>query len=272
MKILGMEMSLYFISINSLILVDIILITIAMIFSIPNYVAADIQMFDFIVCVILIVDWIVNLYLSSPKSYYLKDRGNILGLIASIPFDVLLPTVIPGVGILRYLRLLKIIRILLMANKFYNGVKQFFDKTNLHKILGGVVLTVLIFTGLLWLFGPSYGIFDDFYFVIVTLTTVGYGDITPQTYNEKVLSLILILIGIFIFSTITAAISSYLTDRLLDNEEDEIVTDITDTVQENSENIMKELKLIHEENDELKKEISSLKDKINELNEKVNKK
>lgn len=257
MKVFGMEMNLYFIGINSLILVDIILISIAMIFQIPADIALDIQIFDFIVCIILIIDWFVNFCISSPKSVYLKDTGNILGLIASIPFDAILPAVIPGVGILRYLRLLKLIRVVLMANKFYDGVKVFFDKTNLHKILGGVVLTIIIFTLLLGLFGPSYDWFDDLYFVIVTLTTVGYGDVTPQTYNEKVLSLILILIGIFVFSTITAAISSFLTDRLVGSEEearDEII-------EEKLDRVLDELKLVREENKKLKDEINELKNK-----------
>lgn len=260
MKILGIEMNSYFICLNSLILVDLLLITISMVFSIPMDISLSIQLFDFIVCLILIADWIFNLYLSSPKSDYLKDKGNILGLIASIPFDVLLPWIIPGIGFLRYLRLLKLVRIILMVTKFHNSIKVFFDKTNLHKILGGLVLTILIFTVLLWLFGPSYNAFDDLYFVIVTLTTVGYGDVTPKTYNEKVLSLILILIGIFVFSTITAAISSYLTDRLLDEEDEELEDNIQNIVHKNSENIIEELKIVRDENNELREEIHELKE------------
>lgn len=272
MKVLGMEMSAYFVGLNVLILVDIVLITIAMIFSIPADIAMDIQIFDFIVCLILLGDWMVNFYLSSPKSYYLKDTTNFLSLIASIPFDMILPAIIPGVGILRYLRLLKVIRILLMATKVYEGVKTFFDKTNLHKILLGLVGTILLFTLLLYLFGPSYDIFDDFYFVVVTLTTVGYGDVTPQTHNEKVLSMILILIGIFVFSTITAAISSYLTDRLMESDEEDLEKVINEAIEEKSENIIKEMKLVRKENDGLKNEIGELKDEISELKELIKEK
>lgn len=152
-----------------------------------------------------------------------------------------------------------------MATKVYEGVKTFFDKTNMHKILLGLVGTILLFTVLLYIFGPSYDIFDDFYFVVVTLTTVGYGDVTPQTHNEKVLSLILILIGIFIFSTITAAISSFLTDRILEDDEEDLENVINGAIEEKSENILNEMKLLHEENDGLKNEISELKDEINEL-------
>ena len=269
MELFGNEIDLYFIFINSLILIDTVLITIAMIFMIPEDVAFAIQLFDFIVCLLLILDWVINLYNSSPMICYLKSKENILGLIASIPFDALLPVVIPGINILRYLRLLKLVRILLMFNKFYDGIKVFFDKTNMHKIIGVALLIIAIFTFILWVFGPSYGQFDDFYFVVVTLTTVGYGDVTPKTYNEKVLTIILILIGIFMFSTITAAISSFLTDRLV-NTDDEL-ENVIDMVRESSENIMDELENIRNENTELKNEISQLKNEVNELKDVIKK-
>ncbi|MDJ0925029.1 MAG: potassium channel family protein [Acidimicrobiia bacterium] len=48
---------------------------------------------------------------------------------------------------------------------------------------------------------------DSFYFTIVTLTTVGYGDIAPETYPGKVFTMLYLLIGVGVlvsFVTITA--------------------------------------------------------------------
>lgn len=58
-------------------------------------------------------------------------------------------------------------------------------------------------------------IFNNLWFVIVSITTVGYGDITPNTVYGKIFSLVLLIIGVFIFSAITGAISSYFMDNLL---------------------------------------------------------
>ena len=71
MKVLGMEMSAYFVGINVLTLIDIFLITIAIIFSIPADIAIDIQIFDFIVCLILLADWKMNFYLSNTITIFL---------------------------------------------------------------------------------------------------------------------------------------------------------------------------------------------------------
>ena len=110
--------------------------------------------------------------------------------------------------------------------------------------------------------GNSFGQFDDLYFVIVTLTTVGYGDVTPKTYNEKVLTIILILIGIFVFSTITAAMSSFLTDKILEDDEEDIKEEIEEVLNQKTELIMEELKNTRKENQRLQKEVNELKELI----------
>ncbi|MBO6123604.1 MAG: hypothetical protein J6P09_07170 [Methanobrevibacter sp.] len=128
--------------------------------------------------------------------------------------------------------------------------------------MGGIAVIILTFTLLIYIFGTSYGIFDDFYFVIVTLTTVGYGDITPQTYNEKILTMILILIGIIVFSTITASISSFLTDRIMDDDNEDDVEKLKKSIEDQSDNIMIELNAVRQQNEKLQKEIDELKDLI----------
>lgn len=251
-------------TLHFLIIIDIILITVAIIFTLPENVALDIQMFDFCVCVLLLAEWAINFHMSSPKTAYLKNKGNIITLIASIPFDAILPAVIPGISLLRYLRLLKLLRVIVLFNRFYNDFSKFISKTNLDKILVGLVFTVMLFTVLLWIFGSSNSLFDYFYFVIVTLTTVGYGDITPQTYNEKVITLALIIIGIFIFSTIPAALSSFLTERLLKKDAKKQNNAFEDSMRVKFESLENELETFHKENRQLREEIKELKEMIKE--------
>lgn len=259
MKILGMDMNLkmflYIFGLNGLIVIDIFLISIALLFDISESAAMTIQLFDLTVCIILLIEWFTTLFLSDARKTFLKDRDNILALIASIPFDMILPAIFPGMGLLKYLRLLKLIRILFLFERIFYRFKIFVRKTRLDKILGAVLLVVVIFTFLLYFFGPSYGIFDDFYFVIVTLTTVGYGDITPQTYNEKVISLILITIGLFIFSTITAAISSYLTENLIREDEEDLLDEKLKTLNDKMDNLSEENRMLREEIRELKESL-----------------
>lgn len=277
MQIFGKEINIRFFlytkGLPALIIADLFLISIALIFDIPDDVILNIQIFDLIVCIILLGEYFLNLYLSGSKKLYILDKDNLIGLIASIPFDYILPLISPvalPVVFLRYLRIFKLIRVVKLAQ--FDFVKDLFRKTGLHKVLIGIFVTILIFWTAFYLFSPSYGWFDDFYFVIVTLTTVGYGDVTPKTYNEKVLAIILILIGVFVFSAITAIISSFLTDRILDSDEEDIVSEIEKTIEEKSESIMEELKNVRMENKQLKDETDELKAEIKELKDMINKK
>lgn len=277
MQIFGKEINIrYFLytrGLPALIIVDLFLITISLIFEIPNDVMLNIQQFDLIVCIILLGEYFLNLFLSGSKKLYIFDKENIIGLIASIPFDYILPLILPvalPVVFLRYLRIFKLIRVVKLAQ--FDIIKDLFRKTGLHKVLIGIFITILIFWAAFFLFSPSYGLVDDFYFVIVTLTTVGYGDVTPKTYNEKVLAIILILIGVFVFSAITALMSSFLTDRILDDDEEDRVSEIQETIEEKSENIMAEIKSVRMENKQLKDEANELKAEIKELKDMINKK
>ena len=284
MQIFGKEINIrYFLytrGLPALIIVDLFLITISLIFEIPNDVMLNIQQFDLIVCIILLGEYFLNLFLSGSKKLYIFDKENIIGLIASIPFDYILPLISPvalPVVFLRYLRIFKLIRVVKLAQ--FDIIKDLFRKTGLHKVLIGIFITILFFWAAFFLFSPSYGWVDDFYFVIVTLTTVGYGDVTPKTYNEKVLAIILILIGVFVFSAITALMSSFLTDRILDDDEEDRVSEIQETIEEKSENIMSEIKSVRMENkqlkdeaNELKAETDELKAEIKELKDMINKK
>lgn len=277
MQIFGKEINIrYFLytrGLPALIIVDLFLITISLIFEIPNDVMLNIQQFDLIVCIILLGEYFLNLFLSGSKKLYIFDKENIIGLIASIPFDYILPLILPvalPVVFLRYLRIFKLIRVVKLAQ--FDIIKDLFRKTGLHKVLIGIFITILIFWAAFFLFSPSYGWVDDFYFVIVTLTTVGYGDVTPKTYNEKVLAIILILIGVFVFSAITALMSSFLTDRILDDDEEDRVSEIQETIEEKSDNIMAEIKSVRMENKQLKDEANELKAEIKELKDMINKK
>ena len=57
----------------------------------------------------------------------------------------------------------------------------------------------------------------SFYFTVTTLVTVGYGDITPYSVEEKALCIFLMLIGIVSFSFATGTLASIITS--MDSQE-----------------------------------------------------
>ena len=245
-----------------LVFIDIIFITVGLLLDLPNDLSYFVILFDLIICTFLLLEWVIKFHRAPLKKEFLKDKENIVTLIASIPIEALLPAIVPGANILRCIMIFKFFRVLILYNKFFNGFKKFIKKTNLDKIIGGIFFTVILFTILYILFGSSNNLFESFYFVVVTLTTVGYGDIVPKTFNDRVITILLIIVGIFIVSTITAALSSYLTDRLLADDGNEVTDEIKNIIEENSQEVMDELKVVREENKKLHEEINELKELI----------
>lgn len=242
------------IGLQFLIVLDIFLISLMLVLNLPSRVVSFIQTFDLIICIFLLTEWAVSFLSSQSKRDFLAKKGNWLDLIASIPFDAILPIVMPHVSLLRYFRLLKILRIIVLFNSLISSLENFIRKTNIDKVLLGVFVTIIIFTLVLWNWG-TLSFVDSLYFVIETITSVGYGDITPQTVNEKAITIVLIFVGVFVFSTITAVFSSFFTDRLIDDEK----------IEEELRDVKHDLALMQTQNDELKRDLDVLKNQNEDL-------
>jgi hypothetical protein len=70
-----------------------------------------------------------------------------------------------------------------------------------------------------WIYRNGYLAMDDFdlyfssyYFIVTTIMTVSYGDITAYSITERLLCIMLMLIGVVAFSFATGAISSIITN------------------------------------------------------------
>ena len=244
-----------------LLVVDVILISSMIVFNFPHNISSKIAIFDVIVCIILFLDFIKGYYNSQDRYTYLKL--NYFQLIVAIPLDLILS---PFLGLI-YFDIVKLIRVLLLTTFFFKSVGEFLKGTRLDEILGVFFVIIIGSTLALYMVDPSMNnLFDDLWFVIVSLTTVGYGDIIPTTVFGKVVSLILLIIGVFLFSAITGAISSYFMDNLL-QEGNFHIRDLKENVKKNElelEKINDQLEKNEKKMDELKKEIQELKEIIGE--------
>lgn len=97
----------------------------------------------------------------------------------------------------------------------------------------GLLAIVFIFGFLVWFFerkknpeefGGRRGLFDGFWWSAVTMTTVGYGDKSPQSLGGRIVGLIWMFMAVVILSSLTAGIASALTVQSINDE----ITSIND--------------------------------------------
>ncbi len=92
-------------------------------------------------------------------------------------------------------------------------------KDNLHK--AGLIIFVLIFLASVafWHFEDRLDFGDAVWWSFVTVTTVGYGDISPMTIGGRIVGIILMITGIGLLGIFTATIASlFIEDQLLENK------------------------------------------------------
>ena len=115
-------------------------------------------------------------------------------------------------------RLFRILRIFKLVRYFEAlqtiGKVVYKKRIELISILG-VLVFLIFFSSFLMYYAEAeaqpeafHNILDTFWWAIVTFTTVGYGDVYPITPVGKVLSAIIVLIGIMLFALPTSILTA----------------------------------------------------------------
>lgn len=120
--------------------------------------------------------------------------------------------VIRGLRLLRIFRVLKLTRYLGEAETLKSALRQ-----SVYKIIvfiGAVMAVVVIVGALMFVIeGPEHGFRNipiSIYWAVVTLTTVGYGDIAPQTTIGQIVATMLMLLGYGIIAVPTGIVTAEL--------------------------------------------------------------
>jgi voltage-gated potassium channel len=157
----------------------------------------------------------------SKREYFFRDFGW-ADLLASVPFEQ---------GFLKILRVFRLYRVYrLMKNV---GPKKIIN--TLTKDRAGSALYVLLLMGILVLEFGALGILkaeqanpdaniknasDAVWYVIVTISTVGYGDRYPTTNWGRIDGTIIILVGVGIFGTFTGFLANFFLSPAKKEEEE----------------------------------------------------
>lgn len=158
--------------------------------------------------------------ISSPRPLrYVGSFFGIVDLLSILPTYLFL--IYDGAQyliVLRSVRLLRIFRVLKLA-QYISGARILSSalRASSHKIIVflGVVLTVVIIIGtcMFLIEGPENGFTDiptSIYWSIVTITTVGFGDIYPTTPLGKIFASFLMITGYGIIAVPTGIVTSEL--------------------------------------------------------------
>ena len=165
--------------------------------------------------IVFTIEYALRLYSTpNPKGYVLSFYG-IIDLFSILPTYIafLFPAaasmvVIRILRVLRIFRILKLLRYMGEANLLFSALLN--ARRKIFIFLFSVMTLVVIFGAVMFVLeGPEHG-FDNIpisiYWAIVTITTVGYGDISPQTPLGQMVASLAMICGYAIIAVPTGII------------------------------------------------------------------
>jgi len=153
---------------------------------------------------LLTLDYCLRLFSVRNRLRYARSFFGMVDLVSILP--TYLGVLIPGTQFLSTVRFLRILRVFRVFNlsSYHNEMQALFLalKTSRRRIvvfIFFVLVCVVVLGSLMYTIeGPANGFTSiplSIYWAIVTLTTVGYGDLSPQTPLGQLLSNVIMLLG-----------------------------------------------------------------------------
>ncbi len=204
------------------IIASIILVMLESIQSFDNKYHNFLNISEWIITILFSLEYIVRIItVKKPLNYVFSFYG-IIDLLSTIPkYISLLFGGIHALAALRALRLLRIFRILKLArylgasNHLATALKS--SRAKISVFLFAVLILCIIFGTLMYLIeGESSGFTSipvSVYWCIVTLTTVGFGDIAPVTPLGQFIAAIIMVLGYGIIAVPTGIVSAEYTSQ-----------------------------------------------------------
>ena len=174
-----------------------------------------------------LVEYVAVLLATDDRWAYTKRAWlNVLIIVVSFPF---LPGVLASSRLLRLtrltrvLRLIRLIRLAAVITRGTRTIQAIFGKRGVGFAVALTVLVALGAGGLFALVEPESGSFADaLWWAVVTITTVGYGDIYPTTALGRIAGVVVMFIGIGFVAILTAAIAAHFVESQDDGLSGEI--------------------------------------------------
>lgn len=166
---------------------------------------------DSIFCIVLLADFMHALIYAPDRKLFL--RRNWWEPLASIPMIDTAGHSMLVVRVLRILRLLRIFKLHVSIREYARDGQEFLERNRINEV--GSILGLTIVTGALGFFYAEQGVNpnvhsfrDGVWWAMVTVTTIGYGDIYPVTTVGRAIAVVLMVVGIGTVSLFTGMIAA----------------------------------------------------------------
>ena len=174
-------------------------IFVAQTYPLAAKIKASLEIIDLVILIVFAIEYSLRLWSAEhPKKYFFSFFG-FIDLIAILPL-FLGWTDIRFIRVFRWFRILRIVRFWKMEKKILGFKTE--DSIIFVRIFLTLFTLIFVYAGLIYQVEHQINsdrlvnFFDAFYFVVVTMTTVGYGDVTPLSQAGRFMTVLMIFTGV----------------------------------------------------------------------------
>jgi len=200
-----------------LILISILAVILESVKGLQENFGAFFRLLEWVITLIFTFEYFLRLWVVRHPVKFVFSFFGIIDFLAFLPSYLgLVFTGTHGLMVIRALRLLRIFRVLKL-NRYINESNYLIRalKASRFKIsifLYAVLMLIIIIGAVMYLVEGEQNGFDSIprsmYWVIVTITTVGFGDITPQTTLGQFIASFIMILGYAIIAVPTGIVSA----------------------------------------------------------------
>jgi len=206
-------------------------VTVIMLDSIPSLHTTSGIMFwriELFFTLLFTAEYATRIWCSSNRAAYMRSMFGIVDLLSILPtyLAFFVPEAAPLliVRLLRVLRIFRILRLLELLTEFTNIIDVMKRSAkSIFVFFSLVIIVTIIFGCLIYVLeGPEHGFTSiplSIYWAIVTITTVGYGDVVPQTVAGRAISAMGMLTGYAIIAVPSAIMTTKLWQDIMERQE-----------------------------------------------------
>ncbi len=206
-----------------LILFSIAVVMLESITHIGNKYAVELNIIEWIITILFTIEYFARIITIKKPSQYIFSFYGIIDFLSTIPKYLAIffagshaLVAIRALRLLRIFRILKLARFIGEGNQMMKALKA--SRAKILVFLLAVFMLCIIFGTIMYLVegGNDSGFTSiprSVYWAIVTLTTVGYGDIAPSTGLGQFIASIIMILGYSIIAVPTGIITSEMTRR-----------------------------------------------------------
>ncbi|KJD35689.1 ion transporter [Tamlana sedimentorum] len=209
------------------ILASILLVMLESVKSIDNKYHDFLNISEWVITILFTIEYMARIITVNKPIKYVTSFYGVIDLLSTIPkYISLFFGGIHALAALRALRLLRVFRILKLARylgaskNLTNAIKA--SRAKIAVFLFAVLIVAIILGTIMYLVEGEENGFTNIprsvYWCIVTLTTVGFGDIAPQTPLGQFLASLVMILGYGIIAVPTGIVSSEYTSQTNSNK------------------------------------------------------